>query len=74
MEYSVCSVWFNLVPPFFTHFSEQFSGLFWEHPWMYERLKKILSDDWDVLVVAGYRPYFEWLKSYWFQGMQHPCS
>ena len=42
MEYSVCSVWFNLVPHFFTHFSEQFSGLFWEHPWMYERLKKFL--------------------------------
>ena len=49
-------------------FREQYSGIFWEHPWMYKRLQEILSDDWDVLIVAGYRPYFEWLKSFWFQG------
>lgn len=62
---------FSAKPRFFAPLSlvsEQYSEIFYDHPWMYERLKEILSDDWNVLIVAGYRPYFEWLKSFWFQG------
>lgn len=49
---------------------EQYSALFYSNPWMFKRLHEMLSDDWDVLITAGYRPYFEWLPSYWFQGQR----
>ena len=49
---------------------EQYSGLFYSNQWMFKRLHEILSDDWEVLIVAGYRPYYEWLPSFWFQGQR----
>ena len=33
----------------------------------YRRIKEVLGDDWDVSVVIGYRPYFEWIPSMWSQ-------
>ena len=53
---------------------EQYSALFQRHPWMYERLHDILSEDWEVLIVAGYRPYFSWVPSWWFQTQRMPYS
>lgn len=52
---------------------EQYSDYFSERPWMYERLKDLLSD-WDVEVVAGYRTYDGWLVSFWYQAMRMPWS
>lgn len=49
---------------------EQYSGLFYSNQWMFKRLHEILSNDWEVLIVAGYRPYYEWLPSFWFQGQR----
>lgn len=49
---------------------EQYSGLFYSNQWMFQRLHEILRDDWEVLIVASYRPYHEWLPSYWFQGQR----
>lgn len=49
---------------------EHYSGLFYSNPWMFKRLHEMLKDDWDVLITSGYRPYFEWLPSYWFQGQR----
>lgn len=33
----------------------------------YEELRNVLGDDWEVLIVVGYRPYYEWVISYWWQ-------
>ena len=52
---------------------EQYSPVFSDNPWMYEKLKENLSG-WDVLIVAGYRPYSEWMPSWWFQAMRAPYS
>lgn len=53
---------------------EQYSVLFANHPWMYARLEEMLRDDWDVTIVAGYRPYFEYLTSKWYQEFRLPFS
>ena len=52
---------------------EQYSDLFSERPWMYERLKEILSG-WDVEVIAGYRTYDTWLVSFHYQAYRMPFS
>lgn len=52
---------------------EELSELFVNNQWVYPRLKEILKD-WDVLIVAGYRPYFEWLPSFHYQGQRMKYS
>ena len=34
---------------------------------MFEKLKETLEDEWDITIVIGYRPYFEWIPSMWTQ-------
>lgn len=53
---------------------EQYSALFSENAWMYERLHDLLSDDWDVTIVAGYRPYHEWISSFRYQAKRMKYS
>jgi len=53
---------------------EQYSAYFSERPWMYERLHQLLSPDWDVTIVAGYRAYHEWIPSFWYQAFRMPFS
>jgi len=45
--------------------SENFS-VFFRTP-DYQKVQELLQDDWDVEVVIGYRPYFEWVPSHWAQ-------
>jgi len=45
--------------------NENFSVFFRkEH---YPKMKELLMEDWDVQVILGYRPYYEWLPSHWAQ-------
>ena len=36
----------------------------------YRRIREVLGDDWDVTVVIGYRPYFDWIPSMWSQSFK----
>lgn len=53
---------------------EQYSAFFSDHPVLYERLGELLRPDWDLTIVAGYRPYHEWLVSFWYQCMRMEYS
>jgi len=48
---------------------EQYSSFFSDRPWMYPKLQEILKD-WDVTIVGGYRPFHEWIPSFWYQSMR----
>jgi len=52
---------------------EQYSVFFFYNPQMYEKLAEILSD-WDVTIVGGYRPFHEWIPSFWYQAMRMQYS
>jgi len=47
--------------------NEGFSVEFGNDPWKFEKLKETLKDDWEVSIVVGYRPFFEWIPSMWTQ-------
>lgn len=46
---------------------EQWSDFASSHPGLYPALYEALSPEWEVDIVAGYRPYSEWVASQWFQ-------
>jgi len=40
---------------------------FWKSPEDYQAMKKALQDDWNIVVVVGYRRFYEWIMSLKFQ-------
>jgi hypothetical protein len=46
---------------------EDYAIQFSDHPSRYRELKDALEHDWDVQIVSGYRPFFDWFASFWFQ-------
>ena len=40
---------------------------FWQSPEDYQAMKKALQDDWNIVVVVGYRRFYEWIMSLKFQ-------
>jgi hypothetical protein len=38
-----------------------------DNPSWYKKLKEAVGDQWDVEILCGYRPYFDWYSSFWYQ-------
>jgi hypothetical protein len=49
------------------HSKEGWSVDFANNPDLYQKMHEALSADWDITIVSGYRPYFDWVVSLYSQ-------
>jgi len=47
--------------------SDEAFNHFWLSPADYHAIREALQDEWDVVVVVGYRRFYEWIASYKYQ-------
>jgi hypothetical protein len=46
---------------------EDYSVKWNDNPSWYKTLKEAVGDQWEVEILCGYRPYFDWYSSFWYQ-------